>query len=52
MNFNDETKVKDIALSNTAARQILEDAGLDYCCGGGSHCMKRACMQTYRLKRF
>ncbi|MGC2149861.1 MAG: iron-sulfur cluster repair di-iron protein [Candidatus Acidiferrales bacterium] len=34
MNFNDETKVKDIALSNPAARQILEDAGLDYCCGG------------------
>ena len=28
MNFNDETKVKDIALSNPAARQILEDAGL------------------------
>jgi len=35
MNFNRETKVKDIALSNPAARQVLEDAGLDYCCGGG-----------------
>jgi len=35
MNFSNETKMKDIALSNPAARQILEDAGLDYCCGGG-----------------
>jgi regulator of cell morphogenesis and NO signaling len=35
MNFNSQTKVKDIALSNPGARQILEDAGLDYCCGGG-----------------
>jgi regulator of cell morphogenesis and NO signaling len=35
MNFSRETKLKDIALSNPAARQALEDAGLDYCCGGG-----------------
>ena len=35
MNINSGTKVKDIALSNPAARQVLEDAGLDYCCGGG-----------------
>jgi regulator of cell morphogenesis and NO signaling len=35
MNFSRKTKVKDIALSNPAARQVLEDAGLDYCCGGG-----------------
>ena len=35
MNFNNETKVKDIALANPEARQILEDAGVDYCCGGG-----------------
>lgn len=35
MDFNTETKMKDIALSNPAARQVLEDAGLDYCCGGG-----------------
>lgn len=34
MNFSSETKVKDIALSNPAARQVLDDAGLDYCCGG------------------
>ena len=43
MNFNDETKVKDIALSNPAARQILEDAGLDYCCGGGKS-LHEACL--------
>lgn len=35
MNFCNETKVKDIALANPEARQILEDAGVDYCCGGG-----------------
>lgn len=33
--FTGETKVKDIALSNPAARQVLEDAHVDYCCGGG-----------------
>jgi regulator of cell morphogenesis and NO signaling len=45
MNFNDETKVKDIALSNPAARQILEDAGLDYCCGGGKS-LREACLHA------
>ena len=35
MNFSNETRVKDIALANPEARQILEDAGVDYCCGGG-----------------
>ena len=45
MNFNDETKVKDIALSNPAARQILEDAGLDYCCGGGQS-LHEACLHV------
>src|SRR5579859_134926 len=45
MNFNDETKVKDIALSNPAARQVLEDAGLDYCCGGGKS-LHEACLQA------
>lgn len=34
MTFNDETKVREIALSNSGARHILEDAGVDYCCGG------------------
>ncbi len=45
MNFNDETKVKDIALSNPAASQILEDAGLDYCCGGGKS-LHEACLHA------
>ena len=35
MEFNTQTKVKDIALSDPAARQILEEVGVDYCCGGG-----------------
>ena len=45
MNFNDETKVKDIALSNPGARQVLEDAGLDYCCGGGKS-LHEACLHA------
>lgn len=45
MNFNGETKVKDIALSNPSARQVLEDAGLDYCCGG-SKSLHDACLHT------
>jgi regulator of cell morphogenesis and NO signaling len=35
MEFNSETKVKEIALSNPGAKRILEEAGVDYCCGGG-----------------
>ena len=35
MIFSNETRVKDIALANQEARQILEAAGVDYCCGGG-----------------
>jgi regulator of cell morphogenesis and NO signaling len=35
MEFNGETKVKEIALSNPGAKRILEEAGVDYCCGGG-----------------
>jgi regulator of cell morphogenesis and NO signaling len=45
MNFSGETKVKDIALSNPAARQVLEDAGLDYCCGGGKS-LHEACLHA------
>lgn len=35
MSFTGETQVKDIALSDPRARQVLEDAHVDYCCGGG-----------------
>jgi len=45
MNFNTGTKVKDIALSNPSARQILEEAGVDYCCGGGKS-LHDACMHA------
>ena len=45
MDFNIETKMKDIALSNPAARQVLEDAGLDYCCGGGKS-LHEACFHA------
>ena len=45
MSFTSETKVKDIALSNPAATQILEDAGLDYCCGGGKS-LHEACLHA------
>jgi regulator of cell morphogenesis and NO signaling len=34
MNFTAETKVKEIAVANPGATQILEKAGVDYCCGG------------------
>jgi regulator of cell morphogenesis and NO signaling len=45
MKFSSETKVRDIVLSNPAARQVLEDAGLDYCCGGGRS-LHEACLQA------
>lgn len=45
MSFSSETKVKDIALSNPAARQVLETAGVDYCCGGGKS-LQEACMRA------
>jgi regulator of cell morphogenesis and NO signaling len=34
MEFSRETKVKDIATTSTTAARILEQAGVDYCCGG------------------
>jgi len=45
MNFNNQTKVKDIALSNTSARQVLEEARVDYCCGGGES-LQEACVHA------
>jgi regulator of cell morphogenesis and NO signaling len=45
MSFTSETKVKDIALSNPDARHVLEDAGLDYCCGGGKS-LQEACLHA------
>jgi regulator of cell morphogenesis and NO signaling len=34
MNFSSETRVKDIAVADPATTKILEQAGVDYCCGG------------------
>lgn len=45
MSFTNETKMKDIALASPAARQVLEDAGLDYCCGGGKS-LHEACLHA------
>lgn len=45
MNFSTEARVKEIALSNPAARRILEDAGVDYCCGGGKS-LQDACLNA------
>jgi regulator of cell morphogenesis and NO signaling len=45
MNFSTETKVKDIALSNPAARHVLEDARVDFCCGGGKS-LHEACVSA------
>ena len=42
MKFNDETQVKKIALASSGAKQVLEDAGVDYCCGG-SQTLGEAC---------
>jgi regulator of cell morphogenesis and NO signaling len=45
MIFRSETKVNEIALSNSEARRILEDAGIDYCCGGGKS-LQDACLRA------
>jgi regulator of cell morphogenesis and NO signaling len=45
MNFSTETRVNEIALSNPGARRVLEDAGVDYCCGGGKS-LRDACLQA------
>jgi regulator of cell morphogenesis and NO signaling len=34
MNITSETKVGDLAAANPRATQVLEQAGVDYCCGG------------------
>ena len=45
MNLSTEMAVKDIALSNPRARHILEDAGIDYCCGGAKS-LREACLKA------
>jgi regulator of cell morphogenesis and NO signaling len=45
MNFSGETSVNEIAQSNPGARRVLEDAGVDYCCGGGKS-RQEACLHA------
>lgn len=45
MKFTSETKVRDVVLGKPGARQVLEDAGVDYCCGGGKS-VGEACMHA------
>jgi len=45
MNFNAETRVSEIALSSPGSRRILEDAGVEYCCGGGKS-LEEACLRA------
>jgi len=45
MTFTNGSTVSDIALSNPGARNILEDAGIDYCCGGGIS-LQEACLRA------
>lgn len=46
MNFTGETRVSQIALSDPGARQVLEEAGIDYCCGGAKS-LGDACLQAH-----
>ncbi|HKV26589.1 MAG TPA: iron-sulfur cluster repair di-iron protein [Candidatus Acidoferrum sp.] len=43
MTYGSDTRVNEIALSGAGARQILEHAGIDYCCGGGKS-LRDACL--------
>ena len=45
MDFNDATIVKKIVLADPRAKQILEESGVDYCCGGGKS-LHDACMHA------
>lgn len=44
-NISEETKVREIAVGNAGARRILEQAGVDYCCGGDKS-LRDACTQS------
>lgn len=45
MAFNANTRVREIAVANPAAKRVLEDAGVDYCCGGARP-LHDACMSA------
>jgi len=45
MNFDSQTTLKEVAVSSPAAAQILEEAGVDYCCGG-SRSLHDGCVEA------
>jgi regulator of cell morphogenesis and NO signaling len=45
MSFTDTTKVREIVTADPRAKKILEDAGIDYCCGGEKS-LHDACIHT------
>jgi len=45
MSFTKDTRVKEIAVANPGAKRVLEDAGVDYCCGGEKP-LHDACMKA------
>lgn len=55
MSFTKDTRVKEIAVANPGAKRVLEDAGVDYCCGGekplDDACMKAGVSAEEILKR-
>lgn len=45
MRFTTTTRVGDIAAANPGAKKVLEEAGVDYCCGGAKS-LTEACLRT------
>lgn len=45
MSFKRTTRVADIAAANPGARKVLEEAAVDYCCGG-ARSLQEACMHA------
>ncbi|HYL82628.1 MAG TPA: iron-sulfur cluster repair di-iron protein [Candidatus Angelobacter sp.] len=45
MSFTANTRVKEIAVANPGAKKVLDEAGLDYCCGG-ERPLHDACMHA------
>ncbi len=45
MKIDGETRVSEIVLSEAGARRVLEEAGVDYCCGGGKS-LREACLDA------
>jgi regulator of cell morphogenesis and NO signaling len=46
MSFTNKTKVEEIALTNSATRQVLENAEVEYCCSGDGKSLQEACLHA------